>query len=223
MSYYDEDFYHEPSEFDIQIENFKAILLDSVKEEYKIKMEQLEKENEELQSVKANFEGIKRDFENKKRQLENEYQTLRSNVRRERLSELMQDFQVELYTVASQGKTQPKCDKCDENRRIPYTTPSGRETYEQCDCSSRIHVYEPIPIILNEFSIRNGEGRAFYRVENNSSRNEYLDYYENSISGEELITSEEQFESIGYEYRTLFKDKEIAQKYCDYKNKQNKE
>lgn len=222
MSYYEDDFYHEPSEFEEQIEEFKTSLLDSVKEEFKNRMEQLAKENAELRSIKANFEEIKRDYERKEQQLEWDRKDLERKVKRERVSELMKEFKAEFYTVASNGKTKPKCDKCDENRRIPYTTPLGRETYETCDCSSKIPVYEPTPIQLYTFSIRNGDGFAWYKIQGDA-RDEYLNYYEDSISGKELITSEEQFESIGYTYKTLFKDEEIAQKYCDYKNNQNEE
>lgn len=219
MDWFENDFYDEPSEFDAQVVEFKQNLMKSVKEEFIAEMEALKKENEELQNIKANFKAIEKDYENKKRQLESEYQTLKNNVRRERLNQLMKDFQVELFTVASKSKTGPKCDKCDDKRKIHYTTPLGRETCESCDCDIRIHTYEPIETIMSEFSIRNGEGYAWYKVKTDRS-DEWLSYYEDSISGKDLITSEDQFEGIGYVYNTLFKNKEIAQKYCDYKNKQ---
>lgn len=222
MSYYDEDFYYEPSEFEQQVDELKETLMNSVKDEFKEEMERLKKENAELQEVKLNMKKIEQDYADKKRKLDWERQDLKVTVRRERINELMKDLQVELYTVASRGKEQPKCDKCDENRRIPYTTPLGRETYEQCECNSRIHVYEPIPILLTSFSIDSGKGNAWYQVKDQGNY-EYLSYYEDSINGKDLITTEEQFEGIGYSYKSLFKDKEIAQKYCDYKNKQDKE
>lgn len=220
MDWFENDFYDEPSEFDIQVNEFKQSLMKSVKEEFISEMDRLKKENEELQDVKTNFGAIKRDFENKKRQLESEYQTLKGNVRRERLSQLMQDLSVELYTVASTSKSKPKCDKCDEKRRLYYKTPSGKETYEMCECNDRISVYEPIPTILNSFSIRDGKGDAWYRVRTDRN-DDWLEYYEDSISGRELIKDESQFENIGYAYRTLFANEEIAQKYCDFKNSQN--
>lgn len=220
MDWYEEDFYDEPSEFDRQVDEFKQSLMKAVKEEFISEMDRLKKENKKLQDVKANFESIKRDFENKKRQLEGEYQTLKGNVRRERLSQLMKDFEVELYSVASTSKKAQKCDKCDDERKIHYIKPSGKPGYEMCECDRRIHTYEPIPTILSSFEIRNGEGHAWYKI-NTDRSDEWLSYYEDSISGKELITTEDQFESIGYAYKVLFKDKEIAQKYCDYKN--NKE
>lgn len=218
MSYEYEDFYHEPSEFEMQIDEFKDSLLSSVKEEYVAKMDRLIKENAELQIVKKDFEKIKSDYEQKERKLNYERQDLESKVRRERLSNLIKDLEVEYFTVASRSKRKPKCEKCDEDRRIYYNTPSGRRTYESCDCSGSIPIYEPMPIILSTFNIRRGEGNAWYSVKYRGKDDEYLAYYEDSINGDELITDESQFEDIGYAYKTLFANKEIAQKFCDLKN-----
>jgi hypothetical protein len=218
MSYYDDDFYYEPSEFEMMVAELKGNLAKSVKENFISEMAQLKEENEELQAVKANFESIKRDFENKKRQLEGEYQNLKNNVRRERLNELMKDLEVELYTVGTRSKSKPKCDKCDEKRRIYFKTPSGKETYEMCECHTNISVYEPIPTLITSLSIRDGKGCVWYKVRDRGRRDEYLDYYDDSVSGQKLITDESQFESAD-SYRTLFKTEALAQKFCDYKNK----
>lgn len=219
MHYYDEEFYHEPSEFEQKMDELKESLAESIKEEWIVRMKKLGEENAELQGIKKDFDKIKADYENKERQLNYERQDLERKVRRERLSDLLKDFEVEYFTVASRSKYKPKCDKCDENRRIYYKTPSGRETYESCECASSIPVYEPIPILLSTFSIRRGEGNAWYSVKYRGKDDEYLSYYEDSIHGDEVIIDEEQFEEIGYAHKTLFKTKEIAQKFCDYKNK----
>ncbi|MBT2716889.1 hypothetical protein [Bacillus sp. ISL-57] len=218
MSYYEEDFYNEPSEFEMQVDEFRESLLKAVKEEFVSEMDRLKKENAELQEIKTNFKTIKSEYDQKSRKLEYERQDLERKVRRERLSSLLNDFEVEYYTVASRSKYKPKCDKCDENRRLYYTTPSGRKTYESCECSNSIPVFEPIPILLSTFSIRRGEGHAWYSVKYRGDDDEYLNYYEDSIHGNELITDEKQFKDIGYAYKTLFETKEIAQKFCDYKN-----
>ncbi len=214
--YNSEDFY-EPSEIEIMFAELRHNILKTVKEEYVSEMEKLKNENAELQDVKKNFEQIKRDHDRKKRELEYEYQDLKSKVRRERLSELMKDYEVELWTVSSRSKSLPKCDKCDDKRRIHYVTPLGKETYESCDCDMKISIYEPIPIQLSSFSIRDGKGQAWYKLERHN-RDEWISYYEDSIHGKELITDESQFENVKWAYRTLFKTEEIAQKYCDQKN-----
>jgi hypothetical protein len=218
---YDEEFYHEPSEFDEKVEEFKETLMDSVKVEFKEEMDRLRKENDELQETKKKMKEIERDYENKKRDLQYERQNLETKIRKEKLSSLMKDFEVQLYTVGSKHYKKPKCDKCDENRRIHYTTPLGNKTYESCDCSGTIGVYEVIPTTLVEFSIRSGKSYVWYQVKE-SSRTEYLSYHDDTVSGKDLITSEEQFENAST-WRPLLKTEELAQKFCDYLNKGKKD
>ena len=64
--YYPDDFYNEPSEFGMQVEEFKESLARSIKSEFLEEMERLKKENRKLQGIKDNFEQVKRDYERKK-------------------------------------------------------------------------------------------------------------------------------------------------------------
>lgn len=218
MSYYDEDFYHEPSEFEVQIEQFKSSLLDSVKDEYKQQMENLQKENAELQEVKKNFESIKRDFANKERQLQIERNDLERKVRNERLSELTKDLQVILYRADTKWLEKPKCDKCDKNRCIHYKTPSGKDAYEKCECSSSESIYEPKEYMRVEFNIRNG-ARAWYQINNFDTRDEYARFDESSQYAETVYKEGLPYDEIT-RYSTFFKTKEECQAYCDYLNEQ---
>ncbi|MEG0380440.1 MAG: hypothetical protein RR603_01930, partial [Kurthia sp.] len=93
MHEYD-DFYHEPSEFEMQIEEFKQSLIASVKEEYVDKMDSLIKENNQLQEAKRNLKSIEQDYEKRKCELAMEKEEIHRQVRRERLSELTKDLQV---------------------------------------------------------------------------------------------------------------------------------
>ncbi|ASN71819.1 hypothetical protein 7S4_33 [uncultured Caudovirales phage] len=221
MSYYNEDFYHEPSEFEQQVDELKATLLNSVKDEFKEEMERLRKENAELQEVKQRMKEMENEHKRKLYDLDYEKRNLESKVRQERLDALLKGFEVELYTIGYKSYRAPKCDKCDENRRIHYKTPLGKETYETCDCGNYINVYEPMPTLLKEFSIRSGEGVVWYEVRDSGNCYEHLGYYDDSINGKEMITSEEQFEGKGT-YKVLLQTKELAQKYCDYINKGKK-
>ena len=63
MSYWDDEDYFEPSEFDEKIEELKEELRNSVRQEIKDEVERLRKENEELRDIKDNFSVIKADFE----------------------------------------------------------------------------------------------------------------------------------------------------------------
>ena len=52
MSYYYDDFYNEPSEFDEKMEELKESLAGAVKSEFLEEMERLKKENKKLQGIK---------------------------------------------------------------------------------------------------------------------------------------------------------------------------
>ena len=216
MNYYDDDFYHEPSEFEMQIEEFKSSLLDSVKNEYKQRMENLQKENAELQAVKKDFESIKHDYDNKKRALEYERDNLKREVRRERLSELTKDLKVIMYKAYPKSVKGPKCDRCDEKRRIHYMTPSGKDAYERCECDYGKTMYEPKEFMRVEFNIRDGM-RAWYEIKNFDSRDEYCRFDSNSIFAKSVYNKDMPFDEIDY-YSTFFKTKEECQLYCNYLN-----
>lgn len=52
MFEYEEDFYHEPSEFELYMDQIKENLMKSIKNEFVTEMERLREENLELQTVK---------------------------------------------------------------------------------------------------------------------------------------------------------------------------
>ena len=80
MSWHEDDFYNEPSEFDMQVEEFKESLAKAVKSEFLEEMERLKKENRNLREIKENFEQIKRDYERKK--MECDWERTRKKRRR---------------------------------------------------------------------------------------------------------------------------------------------
>jgi hypothetical protein len=218
--YYDEsDFFHEPSEFEQQMDELKESLLKSVKKDYIDEMERLKKENEELQEVKKNMKNLESEHRDSLAKLNRERQDLEYKVRRERISSLVGG--TEYFTTAYRSKPKTRCGKCDDGR-IRYKTPSGKDAYEYCECHGNYHIYEPIPIILSELSIRDGKGCAWYKVRDSGRYDEYLEYYGDSISGTELIKDEKQFEGLSA-YKTLFETEELAQKFCDLKNKESEE
>lgn len=218
MSYYDEDFYYEPSEFDYQVNEFKEALMKSVKEEFISKMERLEKENKELQFIKQNWERITRDYDNKKYQLELERQDLERKARRERLSVLMKDFEVIMYRIDYRNELPPKCNKCDDNRKINYKTPLGKDAHEDCDCRNGKIVYYPKDYICSEFKIDRDGNKiiAWYKINKIDRDDEYVGY-DSSTFAEVIYHEGLKYEDIK-KYGTFFKTKEECQGYCDWLN-----
>lgn len=216
MEWCEEDFYEEPSEFDNTLEELKANLMKSVKEEFVSEMERLKAENLELQSVKTNFEQIKKEYESKKFELDRERRELQSRVRKERLVDLLDDHKIIMYKAYSKLEYPKKCDKCDANRRIKYTTPLGRETHEDCLCKEGKVVYSPQEYIRYEFRLNRDKNSltAWYRQ---YSEDEDGLVHENSIHADDIYSLGANFEKVKV-YTTFFKTKEECQAYCDYLN-----
>ena len=225
-SYPDYDsFYSEPSEFEMQIDEFKNALKQSVTQEWIDKMNALENENTELQEVKKNFETIKSDYENKKRECELEKERVireaESTARRARLRELMQDVQVSFWDLSSVGMYGAKCDKCNENRQISYTTPSGKEAFEDCMCAERIYIMQPRLQILYEISLRDRNNKtvhAWFQEHRGDDDN----WYSNSnYLGEKIIVEEyTNFEALNMDdvRKFYFRTEERCQEFCDWYN-----
>jgi len=223
MSYYDgyneEDFYNEPSEFEQKVDELKESLMESVKKDYLDEMERLKKENAELQEVKNNMKIIRSQHNDEMRKLHQERRDLEYKIRRERISSLIGE--TEYFTVAYRSKQKLRCGNCDDGR-VHYKTPSGKDAYEYCECHGSYHIFEPIPILLSSISLRDGKAWAWYKVRDQGKYDESLEYYEDSIHGNDLIKDESQFEGLST-YKTLFATKELAQKFCDLKNKETEE
>lgn len=221
MSYYDEDFYCEPSEFEQQVDEFKESLMNAVKDEHKAEIERLRKENIELQDVKKNIDTIKRDYNQKVSELEIQKRNLKNEVRRERLQELMGDFMAELFSPSRDRKSGPKCDKCNDKRRISFLSPSGKEMEEVCTCSNNIIFFKPTANICSSFAVRNGEFIAWYKSYS-IDRSDGMELESLGVSSvAKFIWSGESFEKIEERYHNVyFRTLEDCQEYCDWLTEQ---
>ncbi len=211
MNMYDyDDFYHEPSEFEQQVDEFKQALLNSVKEEYKAEMERLRKENKELQPVKERMKEIERERLREKRDLEEIKKNALGEAKKMRLTELLKDYQHAIYAIDDERIYPPKCDKCDNGRQVEYTTPLGRTAREECTCNKYKTIY------------RLREVKASVIYHRNPEENIHTEFYD--VEREERIAPYFMYKQ-GTPYTsvscwTYFADKEEAQKYCDWKNSQ---
>lgn len=206
-----DDFYNEPSEFEQQVEELKQLLMETVKDEFKTEMERLRKENEELHDVKKNFDQIKREYKAKEREFEIKMQNAERKAKLARLAELMKEYEVVMYSARRMRKNGPKCDKCNEHRKIEFTSPSGRLMQEDCACAAPIIWYEPLQHILHEFRY-DTEMTVWYKPYKNSD--EGFTFYSSKVARcvYEKGMDYEQLDS----YNTLFKNKEDCQAYCDW-------
>ena len=158
--YYD-DFYNEPSESDIYIEELKDKIRLEVKKDIINELERLRKENKELQDVKNNINKLEREYNQKKNELEREYQEKERTLMQRPLNELLEIIKEEYYCIDRPYDYIPKCDKCNEKRKLEFTDVYGRKHEVKCVCDKMER--KPFEVetkyigTIKEISKRNGK------------------------------------------------------------------
>ncbi|GIO40188.1 hypothetical protein J41TS12_50490 [Paenibacillus antibioticophila] len=214
MPFYDDDFYDEPSEFDQQVDEFKQSLMKSVRDEYKAEMDRLRKENAELQDVKRRKDEIEREHCHALNQFESDKLNLENRLKRMRLTELLGENLLIGWFPSSQDNKKPKCDKCDEQRRIHFKTPSGKPADEWCECAKSVRSYKPEEIECYQFyQSKNSWGGKYPTVSRYYQRKEDREY--DSFEACKTPYGGEPFEEVTY-WRVVFDSQEECQKYCDW-------
>ena len=225
MWYDDDDFYNEPSEFEMQMNELKESLLKSVKSEFLEEMEKLRKENKNLQGIKEHFEQIKRDYEKKKAECDRTICEAELKAKRMKANELMEHFRIFTWGITSECLYGPKCDKCDEARRIEITLPSGKIVKDNCECSrSRTTVMVPQRMVLYEIADRDQEITAWYSACGNENNRYYIFEYASSVCSKKMIepgTSFDEVKKIEKQRTVLFTTEEECRAYCEYLNETN--
>lgn len=203
---YDYDDFYEPSDFEMQIEEFKSSLMASVKDEYKAEMERLRKENAELKPVKERMREIELERTREKNDLERAKLDAFREAKKMRLTELLKDYKAVIYTVDSNRIYAPKCDLCDNNRQVEYKTPLGRTAKEDCSCktyTTKHEIREVDATYIDHYSPDNGIHVGYYDEKNEERVMSYHMYKDGTDYA--AVTS-----------WTYFADKEEIQKYCDW-------
>lgn len=224
--WYDEEFYYEPSEFDIQIKEFKESLAKDVKSEFLEEMERLKEENRNLQGIKEHFEQIKMDYEKKKVECCRAMHEAEDRAKRMKAEEFMERFKTFSWRLDWKYLYGPKCDKCDENRRINVTLPSGNIVKDECQCGkSEMKVMIPERTVRYEISDKGSGIAAWYRACGKEGDRYYnLDYACSIYAEKNMVQPGVNFdvlEKIENQRMILFTTIEECIAYCDYLNKKN--
>lgn len=221
---YDEfESYYDPSEADEIVieyqEKMKEVLLKGIKNDIK----NTTSENERLKEENKKLKDRERDVDNKERQLEYQKSNLFQEVKRERLSQVLENFQVIMYRASTTTKKLPKCNKCNDNRKIEFKSPSGKTMTESCECDKGIAFYVPNEYICTEFRMDDNNKRllAWYKLHRNSGDDDYYQYDSTNLI-KTLYDNNMNYNELDY-YHTYFKDKKECEKYCDWLNNQSKE
>ena len=197
------------NDFDTHIKEIKNILKISIKKEIKTELENLRKENKELLRIKENFEFIQNDYENRIERLKRKYQNAK-------LSELLDDYTVTLYSVSQKGLYKKKCGNCDD-RIVKVTLPSGKITNDVCcECGIPKILFYPKKYILYDLYYNNDKISAYYSQD---SIGEKEGFHFEKIKAENIIKDDEKVEDIiKFENQIFFHSLEKCKEYCDYLN-----
>ena len=230
MSYYGWDAGdYEPSEFEEKCDELKTMIKQSALKEINDELVRLKSENTSMKSIVDNFNNKVKELEQEKQKYiwnENKLkEEITCQLRKERLSNLLDGFQTTLYTINNEGKKQPKCNKCDENRYIHFKSPSGKDMTELCECCRSNNFYvvkesECKEFRICDFSNDNRKGKLIGWYKLRRARDNDYDYYENSDYAYDSIYDNQPFEEVNRN-KIYFYDKDKAKEYTDWLN--NKE
>ena len=147
--------------FDQEIESLKDTLRDSVNEETKALIASLRTDNADLKARLSNLDNLTREAERAKWEAEqaktNAAHDAKNEARKMRLDELLAALDEHLYRVIQAGVERPKCDKCDEDRKLHYVTPRGRKSTEWCECSERDYCWTGEEQVGHQVYTRHGK------------------------------------------------------------------
>lgn len=214
---YNDEPYYEPTVADEIFFEAREKLINSLKDTAKQYVENFAKENQKLKNENEKLLKKVNDIEYREKELERSKQNLEKDVRKERLSLILEQLKVERFMVKSKTMYSKKCDKCNDERVIEYLSPLGAKQKERCDCyNNSIKTYVPESQLCTEFKIdsqNNNKLRMWYKG-NCYEKEEYYtssNYYKQSYTGEDYSTLDV--------YRIFFDTLDECQQYCDWLNR----
>lgn len=160
------EYFGEASAFDQEVDGFKEALRKSVKQEIteelallSAKVKEQGEKLKNLDALEAEAKAEKKTYEWKKAHAEREAE---DKVRKEGIRKLLDVLAEPRYRIETERRPQPKCNKCDEDRKLKYTTPRGRTAHESCECAATTLIWVVEEQFVHEISKRFGEMIVWY-------------------------------------------------------------
>jgi len=222
----DEPYYYEPSEADEIFLEAKSKLENALKESIKNKMEQILEENTSLKEENQKMREKVREIEWKEKSLESKEKDLERSVLCKKFSEMLKPLEEKtpMYNVDYKWVYGDKCNKCNENRQIEYTLPSGKRGYEDCTCKKSYVVYYPVLREVVSLSLYKSKDYPYkISVTPKYDSPSYDDTYCHFELKTYIENLDETYDLKELYYKSVgFKTEEDCQKLCDYLNKKEK-
>jgi transposase-like protein len=173
------DYYFENlSPFDEAVESFKEDLRGAVKEEVQTELEALRTANREMSAKLADLSKLEQAAERARIQYEVKLgqaeHAARQQVQKEGLRALLATLDETHYRVTTAWDQQPKCEKCDDQRQLNYTTPRGRVAQEACECATRTKRYEVEELFVHEVARRHGKMLVWWESTRRHTDDDYI-------------------------------------------------
>lgn len=174
-------------------------------EELQFQVKNLQNENDCLRTQIKELSLIKKNWDEKIKE-----------IRGVRLKELLKDVQKCAYLVDCKYEyARVKCDKCDNERKIHFKSPSGKELTERCSCSHQVERYFLREIPIYRIKIYNRYGKEeidtmYIYQQGESEDTYYASDFRDAFDNETI--------SKNRPYRPIFLSKERAEDYARFKN-----
>ena len=160
------DYFHEPTEFEQEVDSFKEALRGSVKKEIADELEKLratvKEQGEKLKNLAALEAAAKADKKAYEWKMGHAERFAMDKVKKEGIRKLLDVLAEPRYRIDTERRSQPKCNKCNEDRKLEYTTPRGRVAYEPCECAATTLVWVVEEQLVHEITKRYGELIVWY-------------------------------------------------------------
>lgn len=236
-NWYDEEDFYEPDAIEIAAYEFRETLEKSVKKSVVDEIESLKKRIAELED----FAKAKKEYETEIRslnwKLEATQREVEERAKQLRLPEIMKALESPAWIADwTFDYIHPKCDKCDDRRRIHFKSPSGRDFDEECSCAERRCTYSPVQGVMVKFrwdkDVWNWNhecdelrGGRFTFIRPETFKKDYIDKDESSyrIDVQEFYYGQP-FEELAKNHsRPYFRDFDKCKEFCDYMNSLEKD
>lgn len=237
FDFYEPD-YHEPTTGELVYEEVRQLLLKAVKQQWVDEMERLRKEVEELRPFRDDKLRYEQELQQMKWKYEHKVEEAERNAKKMLMEDLFGENKLICWRPNIKYIEQPKCDKCDDKRKIHFTSPMGKEMTENCSCASKSAIYEPQETHLLRFTIHHKRKAGDQDSNFTSDKPIYRYYaprtYRDTAEETEYIFDHEcekgcyrptdtaDFENLN-QYSAIFTSKERCQEYCDYLTEQIKD
>lgn len=227
MEYGDYEYY-EPGQAEMIMDEFMGKMREALSDTAKNEIETLRRENEALKESNAKLRKRDGEVSLKARQLEDKEKDLERAFYRKKFNEFLEPFlnNIEVYFASHEPHTQPKCEFCDDERKLIFAANNGKTTVQMCECAQRKYWHEPKKTSLQviEFYKRDWNGKEFVATAHFDPKSDYDDRYLSAeirmivdrFSDETL----QMIDSLKYRDKAVFKSQEECQKYCDQLNSQ---